>query len=288
MLITFLIFSIGIKNLILTFIGVSFVPGLMTGLCMFTLYFLGALNIWLLLRINNRIPFYPYLKLYSYSWIASLITPGQAGDASLVLLLKKQGIPVYSTGIIYLIDKGITLFFFSLIALYGSLWLVPELKSMFPLIILIICLSLLISFLVIFFLRNTKWGAALQIRLNIKRIITEFTLLKAKWHMLLLNFLITIIKWLIMTLAFYLAFLSFHTHLSFPEIGVIPVISTLVGYIPVSIAGIGTVEITAGYLFLKIGIMQSVVLSSYIFLRTLQYLLALLILCALTFFKKKE
>jgi uncharacterized protein (TIRG00374 family) len=289
LLITFLVFSIGIKKLVLTFISVSLIPGLMTGFCLFILYLLGALNIWLLLNTNHTISFFPYLKQYSYSWMASLITPGQAGDASLAIFLKKYNIPIHSTGIIYIIDKIITLFFFLLIAICGSYLLFPELKSyFFQIITLIIVLPVLMTFLAIIFFRKTRWGKILNNRLNIEEMIIEFHTLKSKWHVFFVNFLITMIKWLVMTFAFFLAFQSFHVHVKFPDIGIIPIISTLVGYIPISIAGLGTVEITAGYLFSKVGIAQSVVLSAYLFLRSLQYMLALLILCILTFFDKSR
>ena len=57
--------------------------------------------------------------------------------------------------------------------------------------------------------------------------------------------------------------------------GVIPVMSTLVGYIPVSVGGIGTVEVSAVMLFKMLGVAESIVISAYLFLRLLQYLLAL-------------
>jgi uncharacterized membrane protein YbhN (UPF0104 family) len=71
-----------------------------------------------------------------------------------------------------------------------------------------------------------------------------------------------------------MAFRSFSTTVDWPYIGFIPILSTLVGYVPVSLAGIGTVEVTAVFLFAKVGISKPVVLSVYILLRVFQFLIA--------------
>ncbi len=50
--------------------------------------------------------------------------------------------------------------------------------------------------------------------------------------------------------------------------------STLIGYIPISVGGIGTVEWSAVYLFSQEGLSKAIVLATYLVLRAIQYLLA--------------
>lgn len=287
LLILCIVYSIGLQELLNTIKTINPFFGIAVGCCLFLLYLLGALNIWLLLTIQNSLPFAPYLKVYSYSWVASLITPGQAGDASLILLMKKQGVPMHRTGIIYLIDKLITLVFFSWIALYGSWVIVPELRVIFfPMALGLIILILLFVGAITVFPENNKYTK--KIRQRLEGVFLELRTIGSGRNRLLLNFFITILKWLVVSLGFFMAFVAFNESIGVSEIAVIPIISTLVGYVPVSVAGIGTVEFTAGYLFAKVGVAQSVVLSAYLLMRSLQYFLALFILVVLTCLDRKR
>ncbi len=102
-----------------------------------------------------------------------------------------------------------------------------------------------------------------------QRIIAVFNdldQLRSKWHLLVINVAVTIIKWIVVSYVFWMAFRCFSTVVNWPHIGVIPILSTLVGYVPISIAGIGTVEVSAVFLFGKIGISKPVVISVYILL----------------------
>ncbi|MCP4348711.1 MAG: flippase-like domain-containing protein [Desulfobacterales bacterium] len=276
-LLLFLVVSSGIENLADTFVSVRPVTGIAVGCCLSFLFLLGAINVWLLLRTIYSIPLYDFLKVYSYCWAMSLITPGQIGDASLVLFLKKRGIAFRHTGIVYLTDKVITLIMFSGIAWYGSYILIPELKGIW-LPVFVSCLSIALFFfaLIKFFPLHTQFAKNWRQRLN--QIFDEINIFREKWYLLIINFLITIVKWLVVSLCYFLGFISFNVYVKWPEVAVIPILSTLVGYIPVSIAGIGTVEISAIYLFSRVGVEQPCVLSVYLFMRSLQYLLAILML----------
>jgi uncharacterized protein (TIRG00374 family) len=90
--------------------------------------------------------------------------------------------------------------------------------------------------------------------------------------------MLTMIKWVAVSVTYYLAFYSFGVNVTWPEIGIIPIISTLIGYIPISVGGIGTVELCAVYLFSSISIDRVYVIDVYIFLRFITYLQAGVIL----------
>jgi uncharacterized membrane protein YbhN (UPF0104 family) len=63
----------------------------------------------------------------------------------------------------------------------------------------------------------------------------------------------------------------------FSAASTIPVASSLVGYIPVTVGGIGTTEWTAVALFERAGVEAEVVVGVYLFLRVLLLLLAFFI-----------
>ncbi len=59
-------------------------------------------------------------------------------------------------------------------------------------------------------------------------------------------------------------------------VGVVPIMSTFVGYLPISVGGVGTVELSAVYLFSLIGVSKAAVLATYVIQRTTQYFLAVI------------
>jgi uncharacterized protein (TIRG00374 family) len=102
----------------------------------------------------------------------------------------------------------------------------------------------------------------------------EFRAWNNKVRAILLNIIGTVIKWVVVSAAYYLAFYSFGVKVTWPEVGIIPIISTLVGYLPISVGGIGTVELCAVYLFSLISIDRVYVIDVYIFLRFITYVQA--------------
>jgi uncharacterized membrane protein YbhN (UPF0104 family) len=282
-LITFLVLTVGIDVIVKTFLTMDLTMGILTWICLITLFLLGGFNLWLLLNSIQSISFFKFLKVYTDSWVTSLIVPGQAGDASIILFLKKHGVAIKKTGLIYMFDKTITLAFFLVVSIFGAHLVIPDLELSFYTLCLPIIIIGTIGLIV--------WGLSSRVpflaRIKIKfvelwHVIQDFV--RNKWNILLVNVAVTVIKWIITSLGFYLAFMAFGVRVDLDTIMVIPILSTLVGYIPVSIAGLGTVEVTATYLFSLVGIQQVYVLNAYLLLRLLQYGLAALILTTSSLF----
>jgi uncharacterized membrane protein YbhN (UPF0104 family) len=262
---------------------------LAVGVGLILLVLLGACNVWLVLNTLHALPFAVFLKDYVYAWAASLITPGQAGDASIILFLKRHQVPMRVTGVSYLVDKMMTLAVFAVIAWYGCMHLIPKFKGLWLLIFaagFVALPALLIT------LRSlpvrAPWLVALQQRIDAS--LLDLGRLGSKWPVLIVNGVLTTVKWLVVSGVFYTAFRSINVIVGWPDIGVIPILSTLVGYIPVSIAGIGTVEVSATYLFGIVGVDPAAVVSAYLLLRSLQYLIAgiLMLLAAAGTWQKKR
>jgi len=268
-----LIFSIGVDAIIAVFQTAHLSMAAMVGSGLVLLVLLGAFNVWLVLNTLHALPFSIFLRDYVYAWAASLITPGQAGDATIILFLKQHKVPMRITGVSYLIDKLMTLGVFAIIAWYGCVHLIPQFKRLWLLIFAASFLGLPVFLIAVRSLQfRTPWLLTLQQRIDAS--IEDLGRLGAKWPVLIVNCTLTIVKWLVVSGVFYLAFLSINVTVTWPDIGVIPILATLVGYIPVSIAGIGTVELSATYLFGIVGVAPSAVVSAYLLLRALQYLIA--------------
>src|SRR3546814_5069774 len=69
-----------------------------------------------------------------------------------------------------------------------------------------------------------------------------------------LNVAISIVKWLIMATMYYTAFAAVGAAIGFEPAATIPVVSSLVAYIPITVAGLGTTEWTAVGLFAAAGV----------------------------------
>lgn len=246
--------------------------GIMT-LFLVLLVLLGALNVWLILNAIHVCPFRVFFRSYLSSWATGLITPGQAGDASMILFLKAVGVPLRCAATAYMIDKMITLVYFLGVAWYGSCVLMPHFGQTRKILLLAALLLGLCVYGAVRFLPAKTWSH-MPLRGSLSALAGEFGRFRTKWPVLVINTVITTVKWLVVAVCFHTAFLAFGVQVAWPAIAVIPILATLVGYIPVSVAGIGTVEVTAVYLFAAVGVEQAVVLSSYLLLRCLQYLLA--------------
>lgn len=278
---------IGIDNILRTLREINLLWGALVALCLCLLFFLGALNVWILLRALRPIPLADFVVAYSYSWAVSLISPGQAGDASLILFMRRYDVPLRQSGAAYTLDKAITVLLFGVVACVGAFVAIEEFKAL-RLPFLVFGLSIVAGALVTAFVfskfpagtgeRPSRWG----------RFRRELDTFREKWHVLLLNFGMTTLKWMVVSLTYWLAFRSFGVPVAWRDIAVIPIMATLVGYIPISLAGIGTVEVTAVFLFGKVGIEQPAVVSTYLLLRTMQFSLAILLLGVLRFLRNSR
>jgi len=265
-----LVWIAGPSNLLKAFANLDLAIALACALVIVVFFLLGSINVWWLLRVRHPISYAIFMRSYAYGFALGLLSPSQIGDVTLVLFLRRGGVPVSKSGAAYTMDKLITLFMLSLVAAFGLLRY--QLLSLGSLIIIVTVLAGAAGVSLFLVARGNSSNRFVRAIQKIVREIADY-----RFHCLTVagNVLLTALKWLVLCASYYLAFLAFGTTAIWPDIGVIPVMSTLVGYIPVSVAGIGTVEVSAVMLFKMLGIAESVVLSAYLLLRSLQYLLAL-------------
>ena len=280
LLIGFLINKIGINKIIQTFISMNKIYLILIIPLYVLALFLGGLNLYFLTKkIKNKIKLKKIINYYLISWALSSFMLGKLGEFSIIYLLKKEKIN-YGKGLaIVIIDKAITIVTISIAAIITILILL-DIKEAYKLLLFILLL------MVSLFLVQTK-----LIRNIIKRIISKkfadkfkrfnktlTIFLKKNKKLLLLNFILTLLKWAIMSIVVYIIFLSFGSRANIILISLISMSLTILLLIPITINGIGIKETVAVYLYGLIGLSPEIVISTYLLLTVITYACSLIIL----------
>jgi uncharacterized protein (TIRG00374 family) len=106
-----------------------------------------------------------------------------------------------------------------------------------------------------------------RVREFLKTISAELATFTVRPRLVGLNALISIVKWLVMASMYSMVFAALSVAISFESAATIPVVSSLVAYIPITVAGLGTMEWTAVGLFRGIGIAPVDVVGAYLVMR---------------------
>ena len=231
--------------------------------------FLGAINISILINSIVKIPILRVVQYYTFCWCLTLISPGQLGDVSLLLFFKKEKIPFHDTGSVYIIDKIVTLVIYLTIATVGlslSLRGFAYILYVFVGAIVICLLSCLALALVLKRFNQFRYLQRIY-DFFVKTMQGVMFVIRNHNDVIFLNFLLTIIKTLVMVLMYYLAFNAFHINVANFNLVFITVISAIVAYLPISLGGVGVVEFCAIYLWSQLGVPEEVVLGAYALLR---------------------
>ena len=241
--------------------------------------FLGATNISILINSIKKIPFLKIIRFYSFCWCLTLISPGQLGDAALLLFFKKENIPFHNTSSIYLVDKIITLSIYLGISIFGILFFMRDLEYVLLYFLLFLLTGFLLSGCVLIILKifqkNFNTNKFYKFIINTLRDI--ISLGKKQYLVVFLNFFLTLIKIMVMVLMYFMAFHAFHTDVRPLNLLFITVIASLVAYIPISLGGVGVVEFCAIYLWGSLGVNKEAVLATYALLRINNVILSFLL-----------
>ncbi|TSA16732.1 UPF0104 family protein [bacterium] len=244
---------------------------------------LGALNIHLLLRPYTRVS---YLTLLRYDIVATSLgyfTPAQIGaPIALALNLKKEdGVLLSRSVSALLIDKLNT---FVVAAALGVLGVLRAFKLLDLQIVLgpkfavrsyfvVVLLALLITtVLIVIYFRSQR------IRKITRDVLDALDSYRQQKKFVILNFLLTIVVQSTIALIWVITFRMIGNAVEFKAmITTAPAIS-LVAYLPVTIGGIGTQELSAVFLWKAVGVSAEVGLSSFLVARGLTILTSLALL----------
>ena len=249
-------------------------------LCIAASTILGGLNVYILLNRDIDLGFIGFLPIFWTAWAMSLVVPGQVGDiASVSMMLRRHQIEWHTSLGRSLVDKFISLSLTLILACVGLMLLNDKslLASNVSLWFFAGCILVLVCVAV-------KWtklwenlnpesrgilGLISRTLLDIRQTVRHHPMRIA------LNLALTICKIGLIGLAYWFVLGG----LGYPSLSpmlVIPVVaaSSLIAYLPISINGLGTVEMGGILMFASLGISSTAVLSAYLTLRVLVFILA--------------
>ena len=236
---------------------------------------LGGFNLYMIVRRRLNIGFSRFLCGYWLAWAIGLVVPGQIGDVlGLTLWMKKRGFSWEITSGIALIDKLISLSWMLAFAIVGIIFLLPRLNfesfRNFSGAIIVLALISIGALVYLLFRIREKWTAGFV------RFISEAkqSFASAKLDVLA-NAILTPLKITFIAGAYLALFFSAGVSwLSLTTTVLLVAASSLVSYIPISLNGIGTVELAGVALFGAFDIEAALVVSVFVTLRILVLLLA--------------
>jgi len=266
-IILFCVYRIGVNSVLEAFGNVKVHFVFCSVVSIFCWLGAGALNIKIMIRPLAKVHYKKIFNIYTNISMASLVIPGQVGDALIVRFFKNMSIP-FSQGItIFAIDKFITLFWYSIFAIYGvylaGVPIVTLCSQMIDgdLIIYVFLMMLFgffsILYLVVFVFKNRVY--------NWLSLALEYAH-KANGA-IVINIILTLVRVIVLGHAYWFMLKAFGIDPPIIHTVCFAVASGMVAYIPISFNGLGTVEATMMYLFHLIGIEPAPVLSAILTIR---------------------
>lgn len=277
-LLIFVITKIGPNTILYTFTSIKLIYfPIIVSLYGLTLI-LGGLNLWILLRpVKRTIPLIQVVTYSMVSWAVGLFTPGKLGEFSVAYLLNKDGLEISKGVAVALVDKFVTL---STLMICSGIGMFILFGTKYTIFFSVGLASLLIAvYLLIFCVGQINARKPVTWLRDFQSSLTDF--FKDNKGILVINFFLTMIKWCITGLSFYVVFASFGSSANVALIIIISMTITFINIIPVTLHGLGLKEIAAIYLYGMIGVPQEIAVVSSLFFSILAYALGLIIMLSL-------
>ncbi|HET7843046.1 MAG TPA: lysylphosphatidylglycerol synthase transmembrane domain-containing protein [Xanthomonadales bacterium] len=270
---------IGPAQIAATLRDVRWPPLLLAGACIAAGSLLGAFNAWQLGQLGAHVRFPRFVAAFWCGWAAGLVVPGQVADVLLLTgLLRRLGV----SGSLALgrlgVDKLLSLVVVMLAI--AALPLATGVDALLPLVpvagiaaLALLAAPLLADALVRRFAADThapSWRT--RIAAVVQRAGERFRHSPGR---VFANLVLSIVKLGLAGASYWLVFAALGIDPPAPwRVAVVAAAAGLVAYVPVSLNGIGTVELAGVLLFGFLGIEAPVVASAYILLRVLNLLIA--------------
>jgi len=214
--------------------------------------------------------------MYTSGLFFGLLTPGRLGDFVKITYLKKYGVDVVKGFFVNVFDRLLDLIFLLLLAIIISATFFNE----FIINILILSFTIF-SVIFIFYLLGNNKNNGLKLFLGIILGNNNKNILLSKFNdfFSLLNnhsiqntislIVISSISWLVYILSIFFLSESINLGLSYSQVGIFFIISSIIALIPISFAGIGTRDMVLILLFSKIGYSKEEAISFSIIILTM-------------------
>lgn len=242
---------------------------------------LGAWNTYLFIGRDGNLTFRQFLPMFWSSWAFGLLIPGQVGDiASLGWLLRKYGLPVSISLGRATLDKIISAVIMTAISAIGLALVFADKDHVLSMAVIVssVAVGTILAAIaataqsrrIAWYARHSSWFDA------VLRTVNE---LGATWRSsparVVLNAILTFLKILLTGLVYWVVIHALGaTNLEVLDVVVVATTAGLVAYIPVSVNGLGTVELSALVLFGQLGVPETVVLAAYVLLRSVVLVVA--------------
>ena len=255
----------------------------------FAHFLIGAWNVKVIVSPFAKIPYWRVFRYHTLTWAAGTFVPGRIGEFGLVYFLKDHGILFGEGTAITVLDRLVTLLTLGIFSVAGLFVFLAPTQAISYFLTLVIILGM------IFFIVFSKIGRKIIARLlggfaiNFRGFSrTLLSLITKRWKIVLLNFILTFIKWILMTLLVYVLLLSFGVKANFFFVFLANVTTMIISLVPITINGIGLKESAAVLLYSKIGIDPGITLSVYLLTLVLAYAQSIFFIAVFTDKKTKR
>ncbi len=215
--------------------------------------FITTLAILPLIKTKNT---YKIFKFRTISWSAGLFLPSKIGEIVFPLMLKKEGIETKQAIAIFFIDRFVS---FSIMGIIAFLGLIKFFEIKFNFTYLII---FFIAFLILLISKN-KIKIIQKTQPLIKQ--TE-DYLKREKRAILINYVFSLLNFILMFLVIKTLFLSLNQEVSLIDIALISCITLIIGVIPFTINGLGLRQGAMIFLYSLVGVKpEYTILVAFVF-----------------------
>ena len=220
-------------------------------------FLFNTLNIFILLHpYNHRIALKEMLHFTILSWSLGIFIPGKLGELSLSYFLKQREIPFTTSIAIFILDRLISFIVLFILGFLSIIFLLPPIYGIYYSLFFVL---FFICFILLFFVNSLS---DLLLKKIVKKYAAPVTILKKTLRdyiynhplLLLLNFIVTIIKWIYVAYCISLLFLAFDVIVPFLWIISIQAVITFISLIPITFNGIGLNEPTGIFLYGLLGV----------------------------------
>jgi uncharacterized membrane protein YbhN (UPF0104 family) len=257
--------------------GIAGYLGVTLGLIAFL--FLGAVRVHLTVGAFARVPFATVAGLYWRSVALGAFTPGQVGELSLALFLRRRGIDTAQSLAITAVDRVTTLGTLLGLSVLGLLVYLPDAMNAWLWTVLSVCAGAVVTLYVRPWRKRIRAivaalaPSALPFFEAFCRFFLHYPLRAGA------NLLMGVARWLC---AAFMLLVIIEPQMSVPVDRVFVMVSNaaarLVTYVPISINGIGVLELSAVELFRLGGIPAQLTLAAFVVNRVVYYLFATAVL----------
>ena len=278
-----ILYKINVTNVLSTLAKTNILVLLSALLLYIIVICIGAYNIHLLLsRLTKRIKYKKIIKYTFISWSLGLFMPGKSGEFTLGFFLAKYKTSIGKTTAVVMADVIITVLTLAAIAIFGSFQIINlEYKTVIRFLVIMLLAGMILFYLTFInkLGRNTIKKYILKKYSKIfKGFYKSLRLIIKDKKTIILNFLLTISKFVISSAITFLLFLNFGEAIPLHIILVITSLTVLISTAPFTIHGLGLREASAAYFYSLIGIKAEITIAVYIVHLVIQHLLSTIIL----------